>query len=479
MKKSRVKYSTTAAKQRRISKRKFLSNFTNRNLEKVFFYRIANKDNAGIDGIHSHDLKKEESFEIINRKVQNGTYKFTPYAEIQLPKGRGKFPRIIALPTIRDQVVLSALKDYLHNVFSQNVNRKLANTYIYELDKEIQKIKENDQKCGFIRADISGFYDNIDREKLMNFIRCKVEIPEALKLIYRSIANPIVPRNNKRSQRFHYYAPKGIPQGLAISNILAGIYMSKFDTAINMVCKYFVRYVDDILIICPIVEIFNVMERLRFEISKLGLELNEKKTQTGVIGEDNFDFLGYKLKADGRISIRDTSVHRKISSLAGKITSADHKRHEFRNLHKIDLKTYKKVLVEDINEQITGVISESKKYGWLFYFSQINDITLLHRLDRIVEKLCSRCHTFLKRKPKAIKSFITSFREIHKLQQGVDSHYIPSYDDWDIRQKIEFLNNRGLLIETRKYTKVDIDRLFKITLHKRLLSLERDLRDMS
>ena len=313
----------------------------------------------------------------------------------------------------------------------------------------------------------------------MNFVRCKIDIPEALKLIYRSIANPIVPRNSKRSQRFHYYAPKGIPQGLSISNILAGIYMSKFDTVINTLSPYFIRYVDDILIICPRVEILNVMERLRFEISKLGLELNEEKTKTGVIGKDNFDFLGYKLKANGRISIRDTSLHRKISGLAGKISSADHRRHEFRKLHNIDIKTYKRILVEDINEQITGVISEGKRYGWLFYFSQINDITLLHRLDRIVEKLCRRCHTFLKRKPKAIKSFITSFREIHKLQRDIDSPYIPSYDNWNVRQKFEFLHNRGLLIETKTYTKVEIDRLFKITLHKRLLSLERDLRNMS
>lgn len=478
MKKSRVKYNKSAS-IKRIRKRMFLRFFADGNLKEVFTYRISNKDAAGIDGIHPHDLKQEESFEIINRKVNHGTYNFTPYAEIQFPKGRGKLPRIIALPTVRDQIVLSALKDYLHEIFPDNVNRKLANSYIFELNKKIQNTKNNNQNYGFIHTDISGFYDNIDREKLMNFVRCEINIPEALKLIYRSIANPIVPRNSKRSQRFHYYAPKGVPQGLAISNILAGIYMSKFDKVINALSPYFIRYVDDILIICPTSEIINIMERLCFEISKLGLELNEEKTKTGVIGKDNFDFLGYKLRANGRISIRDFSVLRKISSLAGKISSADHKRNEFCKLHNIDRKTYKRVLVEDLNEQITGAISDCKRYGWLFYFSQINDITLLHRLDRIVEKLCRRCHTFSKRKPKAIKSFITSFREIHKLQQDIDSPYIPSYDKWNVRQKIEFLRNRGLLLETKTYTKVEIDRLFKITLHKRLLSLERDLRNMS
>ena len=147
MKKSRVKYKKTAS-IKRIRKRKFLRNFANGNLKEVFTYRISNKDDAGIDGIHPHDLKQEESFEIINHKVNDGTYKFTPYAEIQFPKGRGKLPRIIALPTVRDQIVLSALKDYLHKIFPDNVNRKLANSYIFELNKEIQNTKKTDTMLG-------------------------------------------------------------------------------------------------------------------------------------------------------------------------------------------------------------------------------------------------------------------------------------------------------------------------------------------
>lgn len=468
--------------KKRVIKKKFRDHFTEDNLRNIFDERILSKDSAGIDGIHAHDLKEEESFEIIDRKVSAGTYRFTSYAEIQVPKGRGKLPRILAFPTVRDRIVLSGLKDYLHEVFPENVNRILPNAYIFELNKEIQKIKRNNQSFGYIHADVSGFYDNIDREKLMNFVRRKVVAREALKLIYRAIVNPITPRSSKKSERFHYYTPKGVPQGLAISNILAGIYMSKFDQVIQPLSSYCVRYVDDILILCPTADISRVRERLNFEISKLGLTLNKEKTKTGVIGKDSFVFLGYNLKADGHISIKDASVRRKISSLAGKISSADHRKDGFLKLHNIDRKTYRDVLIEDINEQITGAISESKRYGWLFYFSQINNMTLLHRLDRIVEKLCKRCHTFAKRKPKAIKSFVVAFREIHKLnkmQTDMDSSYIPSYDNWNNRQKIEFLNNRGQLIKDKPYTRIEIDRLFKINIRKRLLELEKDLQNMS
>ena len=199
-----------------------------------------------------------------------------------------------------------------------------------------------------------------------------------------------------------------------------------------------------------------------------------------MIGKDSFVFLGYKLKSDGRIGIKDSSVHKKISSLAAKISSADHKKNEFLKLHDcVDHETYQKVLIEDINEQITGIFSEAKRYGWLFYYSQINDIALLHHLDRIVDKLCKRCHTFSKRKPEEIKTFVIAFREIHKSQSGMNSSYIPSYDNWTNRQKTIFLLERGHLLEGKKYKVAEINRLFKIAVHKKVRNLERDLKHMS
>ena len=141
MKKKHVNTLKASSKKHEAGKRRFLRNFTQRNLKSIFDDRIFSKDNAGVDGIHAHDLNKKEAFEIIDRKVSAGTYHFTPYVEIQFPKGRGKPPRILGLPTVRDQTVLSTLKDYLHAVFPDSVNHKLPNSYIFELNKMIQKVK--------------------------------------------------------------------------------------------------------------------------------------------------------------------------------------------------------------------------------------------------------------------------------------------------------------------------------------------------
>ena len=337
--------------------------------------------------------------------------------------------------------------------------------------------KKSRQPYGFIHADVSGFYDNIDREQLMNSLRRRIDMPEVLKLVYRAITTPVVPRNSRRTQRFHYYVAKGIPQGLAISNILAAIYMSQFDRHMQAASQHYMRYVDDIVILSPQGYVFRTLEKLRFELAKLGLKLNEEKTKIGKVGKDSFDFLGYRMKPDGVISIRDVSLHRKLTSIAARISSADHRKKEFLRIHKgvIDENIYKAVLIEDINEEITGAIGNRKRYGWLFYFSQMNDMALLHRSDRIVTKLCTRCGTFSHRRPKAIKSFVTAFREIHKLASGIPTSYIPDYDEWNTSEKTAFFQNRGQLLKGKKYTEGEIESL----MYQRLRYLERDVRDIS
>lgn len=43
-----------------------------------------------------------------------------------------------------------------------------------------------------------------------------------------------------------------------------------------------------------------------------------------------------------------------------------------------------------LNLKITGFIIERHKYGWLFFYSQITDLSLLFHLDDVVQKLIKR-----------------------------------------------------------------------------------------
>lgn len=465
--------------------------FTAANLEAIFEDKFLGRNNAGLDGIDSKRFNDslKENIEIIRKKVKSGCYKFTPYAETLLTKGRGKIPRVLGLPTMRDQLTLSALKEFLHANFPEAVNRNLANTHIYRLSTIIKELTSCDKSYSFVKTDISGFYDNIDRERLMNFIRRKVEYSKALKIIYDAISNPIVPRNGHKKQRYRYHTSKGIPQGLAISNVLAGIYMQSFDETCKSISKTYLRYVDDILVLCESKHVPEILEKLHFEASKLGLKLNDDKTEFGTLSKDSFDFLGYQLgmrydpvitENKLRISVRKSSVQKMISSLSAKLVYADYHKDKFLELHEtLSADTYKSVLEEDINERITGAFFKSKRYGWLFYFSQIDDMALLHELDRIVEKLCSRCNTFGKTKPEGVKSFVTAFREIHKMRMtGSEiSEYIPSYEKFTIEEKCAFLADRGIM--TVSLTTEQVEKLFEEVIMGRMSHLESDVKGLS
>lgn len=113
---------------------------------------------------------------------------------------------------------------------------------------------------------------------------------------------------------------QGVPQGLAVSNLLAEIVAHEVDAQFlgNMRFQYF-RFVDDVLLLCDADDAADLFERVSVSFRNLGLQVHQlggpgSKSQVGRI-EDGFDYLGYVF-ARGRISVRPSSVHRVEASLA-------------------------------------------------------------------------------------------------------------------------------------------------------------------
>jgi hypothetical protein len=107
-----------------------------------------------------------------------------------------------------------------------------------------------------------------------------------------------------------------VPRGLALSTLLAEIYLSDFDITIRRlpsVHRYF-RYADDIVVFS--LPNRPALERISKELAGLGLEINEKtaevyikSTKTSQIVEPRheiFDFLGYEFKTDNVVKTYQT-----------------------------------------------------------------------------------------------------------------------------------------------------------------------------
>ncbi len=99
------------------------SYFRIKSLKKIYNQKFQSSKIKGIDRLSGSQFRKQakEQIRVIHNKCLRGTYKFSPYLELLSSKGRGKAPRLLAIPTIRDRIVLHALKEILFQVFPECV----------------------------------------------------------------------------------------------------------------------------------------------------------------------------------------------------------------------------------------------------------------------------------------------------------------------------------------------------------------------
>ncbi len=82
-----------------------------------------------------------------------------------------------------------------------------------------------------------------------------------------------------------------------------------------------------------------------------------------------FDFLGYWIE-NRKLTVKKESIW-KIENSIAKIV----------NSHKYIKKPKSYITENNINLRITGCIYEGKRRGWLFYYSQLEDETILYKLE--------------------------------------------------------------------------------------------------
>jgi len=443
-------------------------------LHQIFINKVKHSHTRGIDRTDPYQfaIYSSEQIRIIQKKCLEGTYKFSPYLENLHSKGRNKCPRVIAIPTVRDRIVLIALKNIISNIFSECVPRKLANTYIHDIKKCIIKINPRDY--GVLRTDIQNFYGSINRDKLIAKIRSKIRSEQLIKLLTQAIQVPIVPKNYKRKELTNYREEKGIPQGLSISNILSSIYINDIDRYImeGSQCSYF-RYVDDILVISRIDDLDNIKNMIDSKLGEINLSLhNSREKHHQNTANIPFDYLGYSFKIP-QITIKQSNIDKFIDSIAAKFSDYLYNKDNKLRIHKyLNESLLKEVFILELNEKITGAISDNRRYGWLFYFNAINDLSLLYKLDKIIIQMFERLSEFNQEAPQNLKKLSKAFYEA---KYNTQSDYIHNYNEYKtIQDKICFLKARGKLDPDKQYTEDQINELYEKTKARYLAKLDKD-----
>ena len=130
-----------------------------------------------------------------------------------------------------------------------------------------------------------------------------------------------------------------------------------------------------------------------------------------------------------------------------------------------------------LNVKITGILIDGKKYGWLYYFSCINDITLLKKLDILILKFIKRFRVEEFIMEDDIKKFTKSYFEInHNIHT---SKYLLNLNKVDDEEKKKFLKEICLLTNVDELSEKELNYRYNYNLYRTLKSLEKDIDSIS
>ena len=227
------------------------------------------------------------------------TYRPLRNRRVEIPKGDGRV-RVLGIPPIRDRVVQGALTHILEPIFEADF---CAGSYGYRpkrtaqqaVDRVAEAIVRN--KTRVIDVDLAAYFDSVRHDLLLAKVARRVndrDILHLLKLMLKA--------SGKR----------GVPQGGVISPLLSNIYLTEVDAMLerakavtaNGTHTYveYARYADDLVILVNndrrqdwLVEA--VRQRLREELAKLDLRLNEEKSRIVDLSRgESFGFLGFDFR---------------------------------------------------------------------------------------------------------------------------------------------------------------------------------------
>ena len=268
-------------------------------------YALAKKNNGapGIDGVTFEAIEAggvEAFLGQLRDELLARTYRPLRNRRKEIPKDGGRKVRVLGIPAIRDRVVQGALKLLLEPIFEADFQPgsfgyrpgRTAHEAVHRVAEAIVK-----HKTRVVDIDLRAYFDNVRHDLLLAKVARRVSDAEVLHLLKMML---------KAS------GAKGVPQGGVISPLLSNLYLNEVDRMLERAKgatrngRYtyieYVRYADDLVILVDAYPRHDWLlraadKRLREELAKLHVEINEEKSRVVDLGKgESFGFLGFAFR---------------------------------------------------------------------------------------------------------------------------------------------------------------------------------------
>jgi group II intron reverse transcriptase/maturase len=292
----------------------------------------------GIDGEtwRQYGEDREGNLQDLSDRLKRGAYRAKPVRRAYIPKPDGK-QRPLGVTVLEDKIVQRATVEVLNGIYERDF---LGFSYGFRpgrgphaaLNALLAGIMTK-KVSWVLDADIRGYFDTIDHEWLVQFVRHRIADQRVIRHIRKWLQAGVMEEGKKSLPE------EGVPQGGSICPLLANIYLHYvLDLWADQWRRkrvngdmIIVRYADDFIIGFQYrEEAHRFLEALQERFLRFGLELNAAKTRLLEFGRfaaenrarrgqgkpETFDFLGFTHSCgrtqNGKFVVNRRSMRKRI-----------------------------------------------------------------------------------------------------------------------------------------------------------------------